>query len=148
MGPPQVRSCFPVKATEASQNGKHYSAANGPVIRNYGQRVIQGKIEEGAEVTVPIQVAGVSEALGTAREFMDTGNRIVLDRDEQGRSCSYLERKATVHRTAAREKRGTFQFKIRAPKGNAAAVADSPAQEIISSEGFPRQGTLAEDLFR
>ena len=90
VGPLKVGSYFPVKPTEASQTGKHYSAANGSVIRNYGQRVIQGRSEEGAEVTMPIQVADVGKVLGSAREFLDTGNRIVLDRDETGELCSYI----------------------------------------------------------
>ena len=42
VGPLKVGSHFPVKPTEASQTGKRYSAANGTVIRNYGQRVIRG----------------------------------------------------------------------------------------------------------
>ena len=81
VGPSQTGSYFPVKPTEAFQTGKHCSAVNGSAIGNYGQRVIQGKSEEGAEVTAPIQVADVSKALGSAREFLDAGNRIVLDRD-------------------------------------------------------------------
>ena len=105
VGPRKVGSYFPVKPTEASQTGKHFSAANGSVIRNYGQRVIQGRSEEGAEVTMPIQVADVGKVLGSAREFLDTGNRIALDRDEQGRSCSYLEHKASGHRTVVKEVR-------------------------------------------
>ena len=141
--PPQVRSHFPVKPAEASQTDKRYSAANGPVIQTMGK----GWHGEGAAVTMPVQVADVSKALGAAREFLDTGNRVVLDRDEQGRSCSYLDHKATGHRTAVSEKGGTFQFNVRIPKGNASAVAGSHVQEVRNVEGFPRLGTLAEDLF-
>ena len=147
VGPRRVGSYFPVKPTEASQTGKHFSAANGSVIRNYGQRVIQGRSAEGAEVTMPIQVADVGKVLGSAREFLDTGNRIVLDRDGQGRSCSYLEHKATGHRTVVNEVRGTFQFNIRVPKGRSSESEATGVQEVKNGEGFPRQGTLAEDQF-
>ena len=41
VGPRKVGSYFPIKPTEASQTGKHFSAANGTVIKNYGQRVIK-----------------------------------------------------------------------------------------------------------
>ena len=139
VGPRKVGSYFPVKPTEASQTGKHFSAANGSVIRNYGQRVIQGRSEEGATVTMPIQVADVGKVLGSAREFLDTGNRIALDRDEQGRSCSYLEHKATGHRTVVNEVRGTFQFNIRVPKGTTSESEATGVQEVKNSEGFPRQ---------
>ena len=147
VGPRKVGSYFPVKPTEASQTGKHFSAANGSVIRNYGQRVIQGRSAEGAEVTMPIQVADVGKVLGSAKEFLDTGNRIVLDRDGQGRSCSYLEHKATGHRTVVNEVRGTFQFNIRVPKGTSSESEATGVQEVKNGEGFPRQGTLAEDQF-
>ena len=143
VGPPGVGTYFPVKPTPASQSGRHYSAANGSVIRNHGQRVIRGKSEEGAEVTMPIQVADVSKVLGSAREFLDTGNRIVLDRDEAGNPCSYMEHKATGHRTAVKEKRGMFQFEIRVPKGG----TSKGVGEVKESPSFPRQGTLAEDQF-
>ena len=143
VGPPKVGTYFPVKPTSASQSGRHYSAANGSVIRNYGQRIIRGRSEEGAEVTMPIQVADVGKVLGSAREFLDTGNRIVLDRDEAGNPCSYMEHKATGHRTAVKEKRGMFQFEIRVPKG----VTSEGVGEVKESPSFPRQGTLAEDQF-
>ena len=66
VGPLKVGSYFPVKPTSASQAGKHYSAANGSVIHNYGQRVFRGMSEEGAGVTMPIQVADVGKVLGSA----------------------------------------------------------------------------------
>ena len=78
--------------------------------------MIRGRSEEGAEVTMPIQVADVGKVLGSAREFLDTGNRIVLDRDERGEPCSYVQHNASGHRTAVKERRGTFQFEIRVPK--------------------------------
>ena len=108
VGQPRTGSRFRVKPTEAPVSGKRRSAANGSVIRNYGQRVIQGRSGEGAVVTVPIKVADVSKVLGSAREFLDAGNRIVLDRGKQGRSCSYLDHKATRHRTAVCEKGGAL----------------------------------------
>ena len=147
MGPRKVGSYSPVKLTEASQTGKHYSAANGSVIRNYGRRVIQGRSEEGAEVTMPIQVADVGKVLGSAREFLDTGNRIVLDRDETGKPCSYMEHKASGHRTVVKERRGTFQFDIRVPKGVSTESEKSGVGEVRDRASFPRQGTLAEDQF-
>ena len=96
---------------------------------------------------MPIQVVDVGKVLGSAREVLDTGNRIVLDRDEQGRSCSYLEHNASGHRTVVKEVRGTFQFDIRVPRGTTNESEDTGVQEVKNREGFPRQGALAEDLF-
>eukprot|EP00959_Pyramimonas_sp_CCMP1952_P333190 6976901-Pyramimonas_sp.AAC.1 len=39
VGPPKVGTYCPIKQTDASQRGRHYSAANGTTIKNYGQRV-------------------------------------------------------------------------------------------------------------
>ena len=96
---------------------------------------------------MPIQVAGVSKVLGSAREFPGTGNRIALDRGEQGRSCSYPEHEATGHRAAVKEKGGTFQFNRRVPRGARNESEGSRVQEVRNGEGFPGQGALAEDQF-
>ena len=63
VGPPRVATHFPVKPTESSRARRNYSAAKGSVIRNYGQRVITGKINNGATMTMPIQVADVNKVL-------------------------------------------------------------------------------------
>eukprot|EP00959_Pyramimonas_sp_CCMP1952_P170730 3567812-Pyramimonas_sp.AAC.1 len=42
-GPPNVGAHVPVVPTEASARGNRDSAANGPVRRNPGQRVIWGR---------------------------------------------------------------------------------------------------------
>ena len=128
-----------------TKTGKHYRAANGSAIRNYGQRVVRGTNENGTPVSLPIQVADVNKVLGSAREMLETGNRIVLDRDEQGRSCSYIEHKSSGQKTAVHEKNGAFQFNIIIPKGKGEEV--SSVQEREACQGFPRQGTLAADLF-
>ena len=67
----------------------------------------------------------------------------MLDRDEAGNPCSYMEHKATGHRTAVKERRGMSQFEIRVPKG----VPSEGVGEVRDRPSFPRQGTLAEDQF-
>ena len=94
---------------------------------------------------LPIQVADVNKVLGSAREMVEAGNRIVLDRDAQGRSCSYIEHKSTGQKTAVHEKNGAFQLNIIIPKGKGEEV--SAVQEREADQGFPRQGTLEADLF-
>ena len=148
VGPKHVGTHFDVKPTEASKAGRHYSAANGSIIKNYGQRVIVGKDENGTTVSLPIQVADVKKVLGSVREMVKSKNRIVFDEDEQGRSCSYVEYKPTGQKTVIHERNGTFQFSIKVPKGKGGGVEEvMEGGEGVRAEGFPRPGTLQTDLF-
>ena len=129
----------------ASKNGKNYRAANGTVIKNYGQRIITGQNESGHNVSLPIQVADVNKVLGSAREMIGAGNKIVLERDQHGKNVSYMEHKPTGQITTINEVNGTFQFKIIIPKGEGNCVQE--VKEEVQDQGFPRQGTLEADLF-
>ena len=91
VGPPKVGTYFNLTPTEASAQGKHYRAANGSIIRNHGQRVVTGRTEEGTLVSMPIQVADVSKVLGSVREMVKSGNRVVFDEDSNGNCISFLE---------------------------------------------------------
>ena len=100
VGPPGVGTHSEVRPTEASRAGLHRSAANGSIIKNYGQRVIVGKDETGTTVSLPIQVADVKKVLGSVRETVKAKNRIVFDED-----VSYIESKVTG-KSIPIEKRG------------------------------------------
>ena len=115
--------------------------------RNYGQRVVTGRTNEGTLVSMPIQVADVTKVLGSAREMVDAGNRIVLDKDAEGKCISYLECKTTGVRTSIYGCNGTFKFDIKVPKGRGGGVEDVRGQEAARTEGSTRQGTLMADLF-
>ena len=92
-----------VSPTEASAAGRHYRAANGSVIRNYGQRVVTGRTEEGTLVSMPIQVADVGKVLGSVREMVNHGNRVVFDVDG-----SYIENKWSKDKLWLREDNGVY----------------------------------------
>ena len=148
VGPPKVGTHFNLVPTEASSQGKHYRAANGSVIRNHGQRVVTGRTDEGTLVSMPIQIADVSKVLGSVREMVKSGNRVVFDEDDNGNCISFLECKATQVKTAIREHNGTYKFNIRVPKGKGGGVEEvTTSNGSGTSEGFPRQGTLVADLF-
>ena len=115
------------------------------MIKNYGQRVVKGKNEDGFPVVLPIQIADVNKVLGSAREMVEAGNRVVLDRDSNGRDCSYIEHKSTGRKTTVREVNGAFQFQVVVPRNREGSGDDIEA--VNASEGFPRPGTLATDLF-
>ena len=94
---------------------------------------------------MPIQIADVNKVLGSAREMVESGNRVVLDRDSNGRDCSYIEHKSTGRKTAVKEVNGAFQFQVVVPRNRQASRDEIEA--VNASEGFPRQGTLVTDLF-
>ena len=135
VGPPKVGTHFNINPTEASAAGRHYRAANGSVIHNYGQHVVTGRTEEGTLVSMPIQVADVGKVLGSVREMVNHGNRVDLE-------C-----KATGVKTAIHERRGTFQFDIKVPKGKGEGVEGVRSKDATRNEGFTRQGTFMADLF-
>ena len=153
VGPPSVGTHFKITDTEASKTGRNYRAANGTVIRNYGQRIVRGTNEVGLPLSLPIQVADVNKVLGSVREMVRAGNKVVFDQDSSGKCCSYLEHKSTGKRTAIHENNGNFEFIIKVPKGEGSVDKVENVRAIIKneagtdSEGFPRQGTLMADLF-
>eukprot|EP00959_Pyramimonas_sp_CCMP1952_P226732 4740727-Pyramimonas_sp.AAC.1 len=54
--------------------------------------------------------------------MVNAGNRVVFDKDPNGKSLSHIMNKATGKLTAIHEKNGTFQFNITVPKGPEEAV--------------------------
>ena len=63
VGPKSIGRAFNIKETRASNNGKHYIAANGSTINNYGETIIKGETEHGLKVSMPIQIADVKKVL-------------------------------------------------------------------------------------
>ena len=91
-----------------------------------------------------MQVADVKKALGSVREMVQAGIKVVFDEDARGNSCIYLDREATGRRTVMYGRNGTFQFDIKVPKGNGHEVEEVTRR---AKEGCPRQGALMADLF-
>ena len=157
VGPVKAATHFKVEPTKASQAGQHYRAANGSMIRNYGQRIVSGSNENGKKVNLPIQVADVDKVLGSVREMVNVGNRVVFDKGADGKCCSYVEHRASGRKIVIHERNGKFQFDLKIPKGKGVEAvngvegsADSRRRDVTvvnTGEGFPRQGTLMADLF-
>ncbi len=76
---PQSAQAFPLKATEASRKGLHFTAANGTVIHNYGQRDVNGYAGDWCSISHAAHIADVKRNLASAMRIMNAGNRIVLD---------------------------------------------------------------------
>ena len=103
-------------------------------------------------------MADVNKVLGSVREMVRAGNKVVFDQDMSGKCCSYLEHKSTGKRTAIHENNGNFEFTIKVPKGEVSVgkvdkerrskEEDEASAGIVTQDrGFPRQGVLMADLF-
>ena len=156
VAPLKVATHFKIEPTKASQTGQHYRAANGSTIKNYGQRIVSGSDENGKQVSLPIQVADVDKVLGSVREMVNVGNRVVFDKGPDGKCCSYVEHKPSGHRTNIYDRNGKFQFDLKIPRGKGASSVNSVGDSVDSrrrdvtvvneGEGFPGQGTLMANL--
>ena len=88
--------------------------------------------------------------LGSVREMVEAGNKVVFDEDANGNCCSYVEFKKTGKRTKIHDNNGNFQFAIRVPKGEPTVnkvEEDRRSRGGRGNEDFPRQGVLKSDLF-
>ena len=111
--------------------------------------MVRGTNEVGTPVSLPIQVADVNKVLGSVREMVKAGNKVVFDEDANGKCCSYVEYKKTGKRTTIHDNNGNFQFTIKIPKGDPEVdkvEKDGVRQEGKGNEGFPRQGVIMADL--
>eukprot|EP00959_Pyramimonas_sp_CCMP1952_P137340 2874191-Pyramimonas_sp.AAC.1 len=64
--------------------------------------------------------------------MVNAGNRVVFDKDLNGRSLSHIMNKTTGKSTTIHEKNGTFQFNITVPRGPAETV--NPRSEVSAAE--------------
>ena len=110
MGPKSVGKAFKIKETPASRSGKNYVAANGSVIKNYGERLIKGETENGLRVSMPIQVADVKDVLMSTHRMNETGLKVVLD----GESSFFVE-KSSGTSTPIKYENGRYFFDIWVP---------------------------------
>ena len=72
---PNTAKAFKVKETAASREGQDYRAANGTIIKNYGEKLIDGITEAGNQV----QVADANKTLGSASRMNQCRIEYVLD---------------------------------------------------------------------
>ena len=90
VGPKSVGRAFEIKKTAASKSGRHYVAANGSAIKNYGERLIKGETENGLRVSMPLQIADVRKVLMSTHRMNETGLKVVLD----GNESFFIEKKS------------------------------------------------------
>ncbi len=58
------------------------------------------------------QVADVNKALGSASKIVNSGNRIVVDLDEDGNDYAYIENKRTKEKLWMRQRNGVYVLDV------------------------------------
>ena len=113
VGPKEIGQAFKIRPTKASKDGRNYVAANGSVIKNWGERLVRGETEEGIKVTMPIQIADVKRVLMSVHKLNQAGLIVVLDG-----KFSYFKEKLSGKTTKLHYSGGRYYFDIwtEAPK--------------------------------
>ena len=80
VGPKHIAQGIPIKPTKASKEGRHYRAANGTQIKNYGQKRLEGVDKKGTSTGITIQVADVHKTLASVGRMTDADNTIIFSK--------------------------------------------------------------------
>ena len=78
--PRELMTHIPIGESMGSKMGVTYTAANGGVMRNYGQRRVNGKTNDGKEVQVTMQVTDVNKALVSVGQICEAGNTVLFNK--------------------------------------------------------------------
>jgi len=101
---------IPITQTKASMNGMHYTAANGSLIRNLGEKRISGVDANGQPLSITVQCADVRKPLGPVGRMCDADNRVVFDNEG-----SYIINKKTRKVTPMVKENGVYTFELWVP---------------------------------
>ena len=96
-----------VREGPASRRGVEYEMANGVRIPNLGEQRFVAHTLEGHQRNIKAQVCDVTKPLLSVRRMVETGNRVVFDKDG-----SYVEDRNTQERMYLNEKNGMYVLKV------------------------------------
>ena len=80
------------------------------------------------------QIADVDKALGSVRQIVSKGNRVVFDQNAQGADVSFIEHKQTKERMPLRVENGVYVLDLVVGPARQSRPSAKP------QPGFPRQG--------
>jgi hypothetical protein len=92
-------------ATDWSEQGKGYSAANGTEIPNLGEKTVRGKTLDGMWCSMTFQSCDVTKPLGSVSRICQAGSRVIFGPPNEG---SYIEHVKTKRKTWLRQARGLY----------------------------------------
>ena len=106
--PKEVGNALPIKETSLSKMGVNYQAANGTPIKNHGQRIIKGFIDDWTPMSISAQVADVNRPFfGISKPYGKGRNMVVFD--SRG---SYNVNKSSGTITPIKEKHGSYTIDL------------------------------------
>ena len=124
-----VRNKAKIRPSPASIRGVHYVAANNGRIPNEGEVDFEFTTDDGHYEFLVMQIAEVNKALGSVSYMVDTGFRVVFDRDEEtGVDLSMMVHKATGRATRFRREKNIWVLDAYVQNG-----------DVIANESFVRQ---------
>ena len=91
-----LRYWHKIRANAASRAGVHYVAASDHRIRNEGEVTFPFQTKEGGNHSWTFQIAEVNKALASVSTMVDSGYRVIFDKDEKtGKDLSFATHKAS-----------------------------------------------------
>ena len=98
-----------VRPSEASIKGVCYVAADDGRIPNEGEADLPFETLEGNKHNWTFQIAEVNKVLASVSSLVDTGNRVIFDKDEEsGADISFIVNKKTGASTKLRRERNVW----------------------------------------
>ena len=156
VGPKHVAAGIAIKPTKASRQGKHYRAANGTQIRNYGQKRLEGIDKKGTNTGITIQVADVHKTLASVGRMTEAGNTIIFSQgksiitsDKDGAIANAAISKARPENTTELEKKNgvyTFDMWINAQSANYPPPTSGAISNSVNKDNYQNIGAITSDF--
>ena len=98
-----------IRPSPASRAGVHYVVANDGRIANEGEADFEFETQDGKPLSWLFQIAEVNKTLAAVSALVDTGNRVVFDKDEAtGMDTSFITNKETGTSIRMRRERNVW----------------------------------------
>jgi hypothetical protein len=98
-----------IRPSPASRAGVHYVVANDGRIPNEGEADFEFQTKDGESLSWLFQIAEVNKTLAAVSALVDTGHRVVFDRDEEtGLDTSFITHKASGKSIKMRRERNVW----------------------------------------
>lgn len=103
----------PTEESLGSKNNDYYVTADGSRVYNEGKKEVTISSADGTKVRdMTFQVANVKKALGSVSQMVRRGNKVVFDRDDNGKDLAYIENKRSKERMYMRQEKGVYVLDV------------------------------------
>ena len=141
---------IPWEESEASRSGVRYRVANGSTVPNEGEKAIPAVDCNGNRLTSTWQGAKITKALGSIKEMVKAGNKVIFDQDEHGKNTSHIYNKHTKGTVPINDTTKGYEFDMWVKVGKnrkhvKASGSDSAPMEVGQVETHNQFIILDED---